>query len=190
MILKTKYIFYAGAFIFFTILGIITFPKNNEIEIQKDSQNEDVPETIFVHIDGEVNNPGIKEVEKYTRIFELIELAGGLTENADISHINLASVLKDEQKIIIPQIIVQDVSNSAPSHEKVLNSYSNSDVININFASKEELMKLSGIGDSMASKIINYREEFGLFNSIEDIKNVSGIGDSKFNKIKDYITTY
>ena len=194
MKIKVKNIIYLFTFIGFTILGVFSLNKKEEIylndAISYDS-GEEAEEHIFVHIEGAILNPGIKKVKKGTRIFELINISGGELEEADLSRINLASILKDEQKVIIPYKIVQvdtigdyvenEVKNSSNSLESIR-------IININYANQEELESLEGIGPAMAQKIISYRNEEGLFNSIEDIKNVSGIGESKYNKIKERIS--
>lgn len=130
--------------------------------------------TIYVHITGAIYEPGIKNVPKYTRLFELIDISGGALEDADLSKINLASVLKDEQKIVIPYKVVEDDGQNINNlHDKENKSDSTSSLININYATINELMTLNGIGDGMAKRIIDYREENGPFNDIEDIKNVS-----------------
>ncbi len=177
MEIKAKHIFYVGAFIVLTIIGIFLVPKNEEyFDESLFVKNDDnlSGETIFVHIIGAINNPGIKEVPKYTRLFELIELAGGMTENADVSKLNLASVLKDEQKVIVPEIITENdainISTKKPVNQK---SSSKELIVNINNSTKEELMSLPDIGTSTAQKIIDYRDNNGMFNDIEDIKNVS-----------------
>ena len=151
------------------------------------------PSYIYVHIDGAIVNPGIKKVEVGTRLFELINLSGGETKEADISRLNLASVLKDEQKIVVPYKIVEDKENLTSSNNVAISQANSKEensnlLININYANSEELQKLNGIGVSMANKIISYRDENGYFNSIEEIKNVSGIGEAKFNKIRENIT--
>ena len=117
-------------------------------------------------------------------------MSGGELEDADLSRINLSSVLKDEQKITIPYKVNEDDLAKPTTYisQTPSNVSSTSSIININYANEIELQKLNGIGTSMAKKIIAYREETGYFNSIEDIKNVSGIGEAKFNKIKDNIT--
>ena len=99
---------------------------------------------------------------------------GGESKEADLSRINLSSILKDEQKVIIPYKVIEQTetkTNSVGQNNKVITN--NNSPININYANQVELEKLTGIGPAMAGKIIMYREENGLFNSIEDIKNVS-----------------
>ena len=171
-----KYVLITIAFVALCIVGYFVMPKNDTIEINNDNEVQD---NIFIHIEGEVNNPGLIEVKYGTRLYELIEKAGGATENADTSRVNLSSILSDEQKVIIPSKIV--VSNEKNQEEQDV-------LININTASIEKLMKLDGIGEGTAKKIIKYRDENGYFNVIDDLKKVSGIGENKFNGLKDDIT--
>ena len=109
----------------------------------------------------------------------LLKKQVGATDDADLSRVNLASILIDEQKVVIPAKVVidEDIENVQIGG-----------VVNINTASKERLMTLDGVGESTAEKIIKYREKNGYFNAIEDIMHVSGIGQSKFDRIKDDIT--
>ena len=127
-----------------------------------------------VYICGAVANPGIYEFTNGTRLYELIEEAGGLDEEADADAVNLAMEVVDAQQIRIPYI--------GESIQKDEN-----DLININTADVEELCKIPGIGESRAKAIIEYRESQGGFKDIEDLKNISGIKDATFNKIKPYV---
>ena len=148
------------------------------------------PEPIYIHVAGAVVNPGLIELLPGERIADAIDAAGGFTELADISEINLALRVSDGMKIYVPvqgenaQLITPE-PYSAPA-ASATDSGSNS-LININTASLEELKSLEGIGDATAQKIISYRNEHGRFSSTEDIMSVSGIGQSKFNAIKDRI---
>lgn len=156
---------------------------NNEIELKND-------EKIIVHITGEVNNPGVYELNIDSRISDVIECAGGMTSDANLDKVNLAYKLSDGQKIKIPSIKNEKDENNIiidEENEIIEDSYSKDKRVNINTALKSELMSISGIGESTAQKIIEYRTDNGRYNTIEDIKNVSGIGDSKYNQIKDYI---
>ena len=154
------------------------------IEIEKED-NE-----IVVHITGEVENEGIVRVDKDSRLVDVIEEAGGTTEDADLSKVNLAYTVQDGQKIYIPNAeenIEEYINEEAgegviPEESKV-----NKEKVNINTAKQTELETLNGIGPSTALKIINYREQNGQFKEIEDIKNVPGIGESKFEAIKEDI---
>ena len=161
------------------------------VGIQQEENNQDINQerNIIVHIIGEVRNPGIVEVVEGSRVKDVIEKAGGITELADISKVNLAYVVQDEQKIIIPNLEEKNDNNIfqfIDESEEFIESESTSKV-NINIATQSELEALTGIGPSMASKIVEYRKQNGKFKAIEDIKNVPGIGDSKFEAIKDEI---
>ncbi|MDO4517732.1 MAG: helix-hairpin-helix domain-containing protein [Bacillota bacterium] len=149
---------------------------------------EDQPEsevTAYVDISGAVNKPGIYSVAGGTRLYEVIDLAGGLAENADIDLINQAEFIEDGQKILIPFKTVEG-DNEQDLAASGMRGDANGR-ISINTASKEELKKLNGIGDALADRIIEYRSSTR-FRTIEDIKNVKGIGDSVFDKIKDSIS--
>lgn len=138
-------------------------------------------EMVFVHISGEVEIPGLLEVPRDTRLFEIVELSGGFTEDADIDRVNLAMTISDEDRIHIPAFGEESIEIYDTS------SNSNKSIININRASKEELMTLPGIGEKTAESILEYRKD-NKFNSKEDIKNVSGIGDKKYQDLENLIT--
>lgn len=159
----------------------------------QDSKTEDEEELVIVHVTGEVKKPGVVRVKEGSRVEDIVKAAGGLTENADISNINLAYVVEDGTKIRIPstddekqeEYITQSIGEGIIMQEESNNSRSS--IVNINTASETELEELPGIGASIAGRIIEYRNKNGKFKSIEDIKNVTGIGDSKFEKIKESI---
>ena len=151
------------------------------------SGTEAEPETVsegYVDISGAVNTPGVYKVTSETRLYELIEMAGGLTEDADIDSINQASTVSDGMKIIIPEI-GQDI----PGTSRMIGGTGNqeSELVNINTADKSALMTLPGIGETYAERIIEYRNRTA-FNSIEDLKNIKGIGEATFEKLRDRIT--
>ena len=234
-ILKYKYFLLGGIFLLFIIPLIIinhsSRHKEPVIVAAKESiikeDDESSLETVSVDIKGAVKNPGVYKVVKEAIVNDVIAYAGGLTNNATTSNINLSKKVSDEMVIYVytkdelnkkkeevktvenktPECITKqntpDISlctddkessiivtpsddnnvNSTTEEEKQENS-----LININTASKEELMSLSGIGESKALSIIEYRNNNGSFKCIEDIKNISGIGDALFEKIKDSIT--
>ena len=129
------------------------------------------------------------EVAEGSRVKDVIEKAGGVTPQADLGRVNLAYVVQDEQKIVIPNIDEKKDDNTfrfVDESEEFIETESTSK-ININTATQSELEVLTGIGPSMASKIIDYRKQNGKFKTIDDIKNVPGIGDSKFQSIRDEI---
>ena len=162
------------------------------------SSNTTEENEVIIHITGSVKNPGIVRLKEGSRIEDAIEAAGGLTENADISKVNLAYVVDDGTKIKIPSSQEEDIGDEeiigSGSGENIIieenttSSNKSSQTININKATETELQTLPGIGASLASRIIDYRSQNGKFGSIEEIKNVNGIGDSKFENIKDLIS--
>ena len=170
----------------------IDFEDEIETSVNKVETNviEEV-EKIVVHVSGQVNNPGVITLNENSRIIDAINVAGGLTNKADISKVNLAYVLEDALKIYIPSVEEEMyILEGSGDTESVINSETKKEeklMVNINTANAIELSELPGIGNSTALKIITYRNDNGKFSTIEDIKNVSGIGESKFNAIKDNI---
>lgn len=186
---------------------VAKFIKKDEEETKTKKTSTKEEKIIYkVDIKGEVHNPGIYSLEANSRVIDVIELAGGLTENANTTVINLSKKIIDEMVIIVySNDQVKDFEKTEEIQkqvqEKCIGETIHNDacitdnleqdapkLISINTATKEELMQLTGIGEAKALDIIKYREENGPFQSIEDIKNVSGIGDSLFAKIKENIT--
>lgn len=137
--------------------------------------------SMVVYICGEVKSPGVYELEAPARLYEAVAAAGGLSSEADSSSVNLAQLIADGERIIIPKIGTVNESNSAG----VVN---NSGLININSADRSLLMTLPGIGEAKADAIIAYRSSNGGFSSIEDIMKVPGIKTAVFQKIKEMIS--
>ncbi|MBR5337093.1 MAG: ComEA family DNA-binding protein [Lachnospiraceae bacterium] len=133
---------------------------------------------VFVYVCGEVIRPGVYELVSGSRVKDAIDLAGGLSSDADMAGINQASRVKDQDKIVVP------ARNSGVSGA----SGTGSGLLDINRATKEQLMALPGIGESKALAIISYREKTGGFKSIEEIQKIEGIKSGVFNKIKDSIS--
>lgn len=161
---------------------------------------------IKVYIKGEIKKPGLYEVSADTRLVELIELAGGKTIGADLDKLNLAAVLVDGTTVIIPRIGSEEEPSEliaqtkqeiyqpgyasmqiAPDKKAETSSKITSGTININTASVSQLIRLPGVGEATANKIISYRESSGGFKSIEEIMNVSGIGEKKFEAMKQFL---
>lgn len=181
------------------------------IEKKKEKEIEEVNDIFYqVDIKGEVNNPGIYSLKEDSRVIDVINVAGGLTENANTTVINLSKKISDEMVIIIySNNEVEDFKKTKEIEKQVISSCIQTDEnalyndacinieennvptgkISINTASKEDFMTLPGVGEAKAQSIIDYRNEFGPFESIEDILNVSGIGDNLFAQIKEYLTT-
>lgn len=166
-------------------ITIETADAAEETEYSGESEESSVqPQVILVDIGGAVEEPGVYEVAKDTRLFEVIEMAGGLSEDADPDHVNRASFVEDGQKIIIP---VKGSEYTDDGTAAAFSPEADSGLININTASADELKTLSGIGDVTAEKIIEYRSSTA-FKSKEDIMSVDGIGSKTYEKIKDDIT--
>ena len=170
---------------------------NSKTESEKASQSgtdaeEGLPETLYVHVCGAVNAPGVYELKTDARIYEALEAAGGMTEDAAADWINQAEALSDGERIYVPtQEEAEESAQSVSGRWADPNGNAGgsvSDKININTAAKEELMTLSGIGASKAESILKYRQEHGNFQNIEYLKKIEGIKDGVFNKIKDDIT--
>jgi competence protein ComEA len=197
-----KYFIYLGV-VAVLVIGIfsINFLSNDKQEINSnisfvddsvETTTEDI-NSFYVDIKGAVKKPGVYKVSENMIVNDLIKLAGGLNKNAYTKNINLASKLKEGMVVYVysknemtTTKILNDVKYEVPSSNEETTTVTNGKV-NINTASKEELMTLSGVGESKAIAIIDYRSK-NRFNTIEDIMNVSGIGESAFVKIKEYIT--
>ena len=154
---------------------------------------------VFVHVCGAVNHPGVVELKGNKRVFEAIDLAGGLREDAAVSYINLARMVEDGERVYVPnleeiaklndgRLDIHLFLEMVGSGENSNSSAASSGKVNINQAGLDELMTLSGIGPSKARSIMDYREQHGRFNTIEELMNVSGIGTSTFEKIKEFVT--
>lgn len=171
----------------------IYYEKNNteKISISNFIENETEDEKgntkIKVYITGEVKNQGVIELEEGDRIADAIEKAGGQTEQASLKNVNLAYQLEDGQKIYIPNVNDNETEIIDDGASGVVDDTTKQTVVNINKADETELQSLNGIGESLATSIVQYRKENGKFETIEDLKNVPGIGDSKFENIKEYI---
>lgn len=159
---------------------------SKEVFNETTSINNEDSKLMTVYINGEVKNPEVYKLKSESRIEELVKSAGGFTEDANGSKLNLAKKLRDEDYIFVEKKI-DEKSNSRVVNQPTSNGLSQDGKININSASKEELKTVSGIGDVTAQKIIEYREKNGGFSSIEDLKKVGRIGDKTLDKMKDKI---
>lgn len=187
-----------------------------KLEVEDEIEKEEIldDELIFVDIKGAVKTPGVYKVAKNSIVNDIVALAGGFSKNAYKNNINLSKKVIDEMVIYVytkyeyKQKNTETLSNVAMDESVDISNYidngisiidknesleSSTDLslntlVNINTANKEQLLTISGIGDSKAESIIAYREEHGNFKTIEEIKNVSGIGDSLYEKIKNSIT--
>ena len=142
---------------------------------------------IVVEIKGEVMNPDVYTLNEGSIIKDLIEVAGGLTQEADISNINRAKEIKNHELIIIRNINDTDIEEQEQVEDYEINEESDDERISINDSDLSKLKEIPGLGEVKANAIILYREENNGFKSIDELKNVDGIGEKTFEKIKDSI---
>lgn len=136
--------------------------------------------TAFVHVVGQVNNPGLFEVPAGSRLVDAVAAAGGFTATADQSTLNLAQVIEDGQQVVVPAVgaTPADASPSAAGA-----------TVDINSADATGLETLDGVGPALAKRILAYRTAHGGFRSVNDLQNVAGIGPKKFAAIKANVST-
>lgn len=145
---------------------------------------------LIVDVEGAVNKPGVYRLLATARVYDAIQHAGGLTEQADTSAINQAQKLHDQSQVFVPD---KNSSSTAPNTAQTTaanseNSVTDTKTINLNTADVTELQNLPGVGPKKAELIIQYRQEKGSFSKIEDLTEVQGIGEKTFAKIKSQLT--
>lgn len=173
---------------------------NEEIENEEARKEKAEPQEVYIHVCGHVKQPGVYKLQSDSRVYEAIEAAGGMTETAAFSYLNQAELLQDGEQIYIPSQEEVESGKVSPeggiSDEEQKGSNSGADSsegissdgkVNLNTATKDELMTLSGVGDVRAQAILKYREEHGEFRSIEELMEVEGIKKGTFQKLKDQI---
>ena len=172
----------------------------NRLEFKEREEKE--VETIRVSVRGEVNNPGIVEMEKGNVIIDAVDLAGGFTDEADVDNINLVYELFQNVTIRIPSKNEENLLEEKNSGFAILSNdigviegesrkdNGQGDMVNINLAPKERFLNLPGIGEVYAQRIVEYRNENGRFESLDELMNVSGIGEKTFEKIRPFISLH
>ena len=155
----------------------------SELEAAEQAAETRVAElqTVYVYVCGAVRTPGVVEVPEGSRAAEALELAGGMTTEADPFYVNLAEIVTDGQKLYFP-------TASEAEELEAAGKVAEEGLVNINTASAEELCTLPGIGASRAADIVRYREKNGVFQTKEDIMKVSGIKQNAYDKLCDRIT--
>lgn len=165
-------------------------PASAENDGSKYTESES-EKSIFVYVCGHIKRPDVYELPAGSRVYEAINAAGGASDDADLTLLNLADILSDGQKIFVPaegeQLPAEVYGGKDPEDEGQTASASDG-IVNINTAGKDILKTLPGIGDAKAEAIISYRLDTGGFSSIEEIMNVPGISSGTFEKISGRIT--
>ena len=176
---------------------------DEEVQEQTDnSRDADGPEPetasdseeklICVFVCGAVVNEGVYYLSEGSRVIDAVNAAGGYREDADRVYVNQAEYVYDAERVSIPTSEEAEALKAEAGAEQAApeqgGEQSGSGLININTASRSELMEIPGIGESKADRIISYRENHGRFGSVEEIRNVSGIGSGIYEGLKDYIT--
>ena len=150
--------------------------------------SDETESVVFVQVSGEVIHPGVYELENGSRIFEAIEAAGGITEDADVRTMNQATVVSDGDMIYVPAY------GEAGSEGSIAGTKSQSGItedgkVNLNAASVEELMTLPGIGEAKARLIVDYRETNGRYEDPAEIMKIQGIKQGVYDRISDMVVT-
>lgn len=159
-----------------------TMPSSKDDKAEKEE-----PLILKVDIKGAVQKPGVYEFQQGDRVTDVIGMAGGLSEAADSTQVNMAQLVEDEMVVYIP--IAGEETQAVQAVAGGMNGGGKEGgLIDINKATLEELQELPGIGPSKAAAIIAKRDELGSFKTIEDLKLVSGIGDKTYEKLKDLIS--
>ena len=148
-------------------------------ELSFEAEAEAEPEMIIIHLVGAVFKPGIYHLPAGSRVYELLETAGGALEDADTASVNLARPLFDGEQVTIYRVGEEPADQASPGGK-----------VNINKATVEELQTLPSIGEVRARRIIEHREKHGYFTHITEIMDVSGIGQGIFKQIEELITVY
>lgn len=177
--------------------------ENDDANQSKDdaqASQEDTSQRIVIYIDGCVAHPDVYELPTSARVKDSIDRAGGLTSDADVAALNLASELHDGEKVHIPRVgedatLTQDSTGAASGDSyrqdrgasTTRKGHAPTRPISLNKASKNELLELPGVGPAMADRIIADRREHGPFKHVEDLKRVKGIGSKKFEKLRKYL---
>ena len=157
--------------------------QTQEDETGSESAKKQEEEKIYVHVCGQVKSPGVYELPSESRVYQALDAAGGMTEEAASQQVNQAQKLADGQQIYVPSAQEAENSSGQPGQSPAADDGK----VNLNTADKEELMTLSGIGEARAEAILEYREEKGGFQSVEELKEIDGIKDGIFGKIEDQI---
>lgn len=198
---KKKLTYTVAAVVFVLLAGIIYFCKGNAYDSDITAEDTGIvseenieaelmtpvpeKEPVIVHVSGAVVSPGVYEIDSGMRVYDAINAAGGFLDSASDDNLNLAQIITDGEKIMV---LTKKQAKKIKKSDDGKSSTDNNILININTASKEELMNLPGIGEAKADAIIEYRENNGGFKSTDEIMGISGIKEGVYSKIEKYIT--
>lgn len=198
---KKKLTYTVAAVVFVLLAGIIYFCKGNAYDSDITAEDTGIvseenieaelmtpvpeKEPVIVHVSGAVVSPGVYEIDSGMRVYDAINAAGGFLDSASDDNLNLAQIITDGEKITV---LTKKQAKKIKKSDDGKSSTDNNILININTASKEELMNLPGIGEAKADAIIEYRENNGGFKSTDEIMGISGIKEGVYSKIEKYIT--
>ena len=169
-------------FVFAMTIGAILISLNSAKPYESASESVTIEEpSVFVHVVGEVEKPGIYIVANRARVFDAIIAAGGFTKSADQSTVNLAREVSDGEQVVVMAAGAQSGSAAAQTSAQTA-------LISLNRASQLELEALPGVGPTLAGRMIDWRTANGGFKKKEDLLKVSGIGNKMFDGMKDLVT--
>ena len=170
-----------------TEVAAVSKDSSSEKEVRKEEKEDPLEQDqITVDVKGAVKSPGIYDLPVGSRVHDVVQKAGGLTEEADSKSLNLAQKVSDEALVYVPTKGEEGVSQQTGSGTSP--STSKEKKVNLNKASLEELKQVKGLGGKRAQDIIDHREANGKFKSVDELKKVSGIGAKTIEKLKDYVT--
>ena len=174
-----------------TLLAVVAFgvyvfssgtEKDNTVKIEKSSDTGDSTQVqspkIYVHVAGSVKSPGIYQLDSGTRVYDAVLAAGGFTDKANQSSVNMARALTDGEQLVVSSKLGGTSFEAAPS----------ASLISLNQASASQLEELPGVGPALAGRMVDWRTANGGFKTKEDLLNVAGIGDRLFASFKDLVT--
>jgi len=166
-------------------------PKIEQVAVKKSVSADKVKEKqaenkqLVVDVQGAVKKPGVYRAKKDTIVQEILQMAGGVSEQADIKQLNQAQRITDQMQIYVPTV-GEAVHNNATGNQGSTNSKEK--IVNINTAKVDDFKSVTGIGPKKAEKIIAYRQKNGNFKTLHDLTGVSGIGEKSLEKLKDQLT--
>ena len=162
--------------------------EHEPLEGTMEERESTLPGRVFVDVQGEVMNPGVFEVDSHVRVGYLIDLAGGLTADANVRGLNQAARIHDEMMIFVPHVDdVDETMIGNYDHDDRAGQVDESGLISLSTASALELQALPGIGPTLSANIIAYREEHGSFSTVDELVHVAGIGTGTLENIREFI---